>query len=159
MIETALMIVGGVVLYGWGCWLLGRWSVGESKGGYVHLSTSVNEGWLLTNVRVVDGDTVEADIHLGLNFVLEGEKIRAADYDAWECSKRRRTVEITDDEVRKGKRAKAYLEGLLSAGEIRLKSTGNRDAYGRLLGVLSHNGIDVRYQMSLQGHLRPSELG
>ena len=73
---------------------------------------------LLSNIRVIDGDTVEADIHLPLDIVVQKQSIRLAGYDAWESSKRRRSVNVTDEEVIKGKEATEALEALLASGSV-----------------------------------------
>lgn len=89
----------------------------------------------LDNIRVVDGDTVEADILFPLGITLREEYIRFSDYDAWESSKRRRSVNVTDAEVRKGKQATAMLIEFLADKTLVLELvTGSRDNYGRVLG-------------------------
>ena len=100
---------------------------------------------MLSNIRVIDGDTVEADIHLPLDIVVQKQSIRLAGYDAWESSKRRRSVNVTDEEVIKGKEATEALEALLASGSVSIKilSERSRDSYGSarrslcLLGRLS----------------------
>lgn len=98
----------------------------------------------LDNIRVIDGDTIEADILFPLGVTLRGEYIRFSDYDAWESSKRRRSVKVTDQEVSRGKRATALLREFFSDKMVVLVlDKGMRDSYGRVLGrsaVYAHDG-------------------
>ena len=87
--------------------------------------------------------------------------MRSASFDAWEVTKTRRTVKITDEEIAKGKVAKTALEGLLKSGEVFVAPTsskGSRDSYGRLLGNLfiktKDGTIDVQQWMKEHGHER-----
>ena len=90
----------------------------------------------LENIRVVDADTIDADIMLPLGVTLTGTRIRLSDFDAWESSKRRRTVNVTDEEVVKGKHASKLLEMLVESSQrsVLLLAEGDRDVYGRVLG-------------------------
>lgn len=89
----------------------------------------------LDNIRVIDGDTIEADILFPLGVTLRGEYIRFSDYDAWESSKRRRSIKVTDAEVVKGKKATALLIDLIEDKMLVLMlAQGERDNYGRILG-------------------------
>ena len=116
----------------------------------------------LTNVRVVDGDTLEADINFPMNITLRSETIRCSDYDAWESSKRRRSVTVTDDEVAMGKSATAALNKLLSSGSMLVQLESNeRDVYGRVLARLFVRSegtlVSVASWMKEQGHVREEE--
>lgn len=121
--------------------------------------------YLIDDIRVTDGDTIKADIHLGLGVVLNDETLRASDYDAWESSYRRRSkdVTITPEEVEKGKLAKIFLAGFLPNHEayIELHEKQTRDVYGRILGQwhVLKNGewFSVAEVMRLAGHLRSNE--
>jgi len=90
----------------------------------------------LESIRVVDADTIDADIMLPLGVTLTGTRIRLSDFDAWESSKRRRSVTVTDEEVVKGKQAAVLLEQLVQDSErsVLLLAEGDRDVYGRVLG-------------------------
>ena len=89
----------------------------------------------LDNIRVIDGDTIEADILFPLGVTLRGEYIRFSDYDAWESTKRRRSIKVTDAEVVKGKKATALLIDLIEGKMVVLMlAQGERDNYGRILG-------------------------
>lgn len=96
------------------------------------------------DIRVIDGDTIEGTIYLGLDVSICCV-IRASDFDAWESRKIRRTVDVTDEEVVKGKAAKAAAEELLLGADTRavLADVGTkRDAYGRVLAVLWVEKVD-----------------
>jgi endonuclease YncB( thermonuclease family) len=91
----------------------------------------------LRNVRVVDGDTLEADIDLPMRVTLRQEMIRCAGYDAWEANKRRRSVNVTDEEVTKGKAATEALKSLIASGQLMVQlEEDDRDVYGRVLARL-----------------------
>lgn len=92
----------------------------------------------LTNVEIIDGDTINADINLPWSITIRDQRIRASDYDAYETSKRRQSVQVTDEEVVKGKEAKqALIE--LSKKKMYIEpdnTTTFRDNYGRILGII-----------------------
>ena len=94
---------------------------------------------LVTALRIIDADTVQGDLHLGWHVVLNDVDLRA-DYDAWESTRRRRTFEISEDELVRGQAATVALEKLLadSDGLYVLPPTEdakNVDPYGRLAGT------------------------
>lgn len=83
--------------------------------------------------RVIDGDTV----------VLDGETVRIANIDTPEIKHAQ-----CDAERRLGLVAKAELDKLLASGVIALErgdpSSGRqKDKYGRTLGIVSIDGLDV----------------
>jgi len=82
----------------------------------------------IDNIRVIDGDTVEANVHVGMNIVLSKRKIRFFGIDTWEIR----------NPNGKGKEAKKYLINLLTTYEkitvITQKDKSGK--YGRLLGTL-----------------------
>jgi hypothetical protein len=90
----------------------------------------------LENVRIIDADTIDADIMLPLGVTLTATRIRLSDFDAWESSRRRRTVTITDEELVKGKHAAKLLGMLVKSSQrsVLLLAEGDRDVYGRVLG-------------------------
>jgi len=55
--------------------------------------------------RIIDGDTIVADIYLGLNVILDDQYIRFYGIDAWETR---------GEERQKGLEAKEYLKERLS---------------------------------------------
>ncbi len=114
-----------------------------------------------------DGDTItkgSIDLGWGRSIVIgpdgEAAGIRAAGYDAWEVTKGRRTVEVTDDEIRKGIKARDALGILISGGQGQLyaEDSGQRDPYGRISAVLwvkqGQKWIYLAGWMEQQGHLR-----
>ena len=107
-------------------------------------------------ITVIDGDTIHVEVlHLGFGVALTNETIRAADFDAWEASKRRRSVKVTDEEVIKGKAASKDLHAWLNHGKFEIQPVGpTRDRYGRLLGKWYINGVSVAELMNEHGHVR-----
>lgn len=123
---------------------------------------NVNGPPILRVHRVVDGDTIEADVLLPFDVALLHQKIRCSDYDAWESSKRRSSVDVTDAEVTKGKAATKDLKELLDSMPIiwLLPADECRDNYGRLLGRLyvadgKRKAFPVSEWMTARGHVRP----
>lgn len=130
----------------------------------------------LSNITVIDGDTIKADVHLPYGVTLSQETIRASDYDAWESRRIRRSVgEITDAELANGKRSKAALQAY--ADDLKNPLTllppvdhttapelpGHhkiewRDNYGRLLGQLWRRNRSIADDMHRNGHTRPTPL-
>ncbi len=113
-------------------------------------------------IKVLDGDTVRADVILGFSIALLNESIRLQGFDAWETSRRRRTVTITDEELKKGQVAKKDLMDLLEKhkGRVYLMKFGDgRGVYGRLTGFLvvypkKGDPIEIKLWMRERGHQR-----
>ena len=113
----------------------------------------------LADVRIHDGDTIHASLDLPFGLTIRDKTIRAADYDAYELSRARRTVNVTGVEIERGKRAKAALEELFAQGTPYATDTGKQDVYGRLLAVLwvkTREGrwVEVAAEMRRQAHTR-----
>lgn len=115
----------------------------------------------ITVRRVKDGDTLVADIHLPFDITLRKQDIRCNDYDAWESSRARRSVEVTDAEIERGKAAAADLKKLLDSADrvwIRPDEDDARDVYGRILGGIAIEKDGRKFSlaawMSERGHLR-----
>ena len=114
------------------------------------------------NIKVLDGDTIVTDISFPWHVTLKAETIRAGDYDAWESSKKRQSVTVTDEEVRKGKIAADDLRELLKTGTLYLSPLPNedRDNYGRILATLllvdskTQQCVFVSEYMKSHGHCR-----
>jgi len=108
--------------------------------------------------RVLDGDTVEGTISLGWDVQLAKQTVRCLSYDAWETSRRRRSVKVTDEEIEKGKLATAYLKELAEKGIWVSEGARSRDNYGRVLGELYVNLDGKLYEvadlMRANGHCR-----
>ena len=84
--------------------------------------------------RVIDGDTVVADIDLGFNTVLHDEHIRLYFIDAPE----RRSSDLVEKHF--GELAKEYVEGFLQVGEKYVfvsRHFDQNDKYGRTAGDFS----------------------
>lgn len=108
---------------------------------------------------VQDCDTIHGDVLLPWGVTLRNQAIRANDYDAYESSKRRQSVNVTDAEVVKGKAATAALSALLKGGDLYVSpGKRDRDVYGRLLGsfVVVKGGKRVRLAdwAEENGHIR-----
>lgn len=83
---------------------------------------------------VHDADTVNVTIHLPFCVDLPGRSLRAYGYDAWETSKVRQTVHVTDAEIKKGLKARAQFMALLETGTFYIEdmSAVQKDPYGRI---------------------------
>ena len=109
----------------------------------------------LRHIRVLDGDTVVANIELGFDVILHQQTIRIHGYDAWESSYRRQTIVFAQDELAKGALAKAALEKLLgSASKVTVNEVAGRDPYGRRILDLKVDGVDVVPLLRAAGHER-----
>jgi micrococcal nuclease len=120
------------------------------------MSTTNNE-YDVDIVRVVDGDTVDVDIHLGFNIVLRNERVRIVGIDT--------PASRTSDPVEKvfGLAAKRRVhELLLNTENIRLITTENskgedmRGKFGRVLGDFRVNkGHILAETLVEEGHAVP----
>ena len=85
-------------------------------------------------IKVIDGDTVDVDIHLGFGIVLQNERVRIVGIDTPES----RTSDLVEKVF--GLAAKNRVCELLSKGETKLVTTENtkgedmRGKFGRVLG-------------------------
>ena len=100
--------------------------------------------------RVVDGDTIDADIDLGFDISLT-KRIRLAGIDTPES----RTRDL--DEKKLGLDAKNWLKHRLADAEdiiIRTEKPDSTEKYGRIIGNLYINGDDVSLnnQMITEGY-------
>lgn len=115
---------------------------------------------------VIDADTIYAErLHIGFGVELHAEKIRAADYDAWESKRYRRGKNITDEELRKGRLAANELRELLAGHRLfayPVSGKRSRGSFGRLLANFRYCKLDEPAELSLQlrlwmrdrGHIR-----
>lgn len=105
-----------------------------------------------------DGDTARVDLHLPFDVDLPNRSVRAFGYDAWEVTKTRQTVNVTDAEIVKGKAARDDLLALIQAGELWLEDSGERDPYGRVSARLwvrrGDKWVNVANWMTDRGHVR-----
>lgn len=89
--------------------------------------------------RVVDGDTVDVHIDLGFNTWLMNRRIRLNGIDTPET----RTTDLLEKQF--GLLAKSVVEELCPAGSKIIVETviDNNDKFGRILGTIVANGINV----------------
>lgn len=110
-------------------------------------------------LEVIDGDTIRGNIDLGYDVRLMDQRIRLEGFDAWEVSRIRQTVEVTDEEIIKGKKARSELARLIDDAEAVLLQGEKRGAYGRIEGYLrlvqpSGPTLSVEGYMIEHGHDR-----
>ena len=101
--------------------------------------------------RVVDGDTVDADIDLGFDIIYR-DRIRLMGIDTPESRTRNRKEKAL------GLASKARLKELIKAGkkEVVLKtSKEGKGKFGRILGTLYAGGEDLCEVLMNEGHARP----
>ena len=95
-------------------------------------------------LRVVDGDTIDAQIDLGFD-THKIIRIRLVGINAPES----RTRDL--EEKARGIAAKIRLEELLEKGSFILESQGV-GKYGRCLGIIFVNEVNVNKQLITEGH-------
>jgi endonuclease YncB( thermonuclease family) len=103
--------------------------------------------WLVhaVTVRVIDGDTVVANLDLGWHTWRHNEHVRLLGVDAPERSDTARWTE-----------AKAFVERLLPPGTEILLISEELEKYGRTLGrILLRDGRDVGAELLKAGLARP----
>lgn len=83
----------------------------------------------LSNIRVVDGDTIKCDIALGFNVILSSQTIRLKGIDCGEIHSK----DLTEKAY--GIKAKQYVEELCKDTQLILTSSGY-DKFGRILGSI-----------------------
>ena len=108
-------------------------------------------------LRVVDGDTIDADIDLGFSISLE-KRIRLAGIDTPES----RTKDLAEKAL--GIDAKNWLKHRLEDAEdiiIRTQLPDSTEKYGRIIGQLYINGEDasLNNQMITEGYALPYDGG
>ncbi len=107
--------------------------------------------------RVVDGDTIIVSLTLGLDVVLEHQWIRLYDINAWETR---------GEQKEKGLEATKYLEERLKEGKVEIEieirpewgQTG-KGSFGRWLGIVYVDGVDINVEMIEKGHAEEYEEG
>lgn len=81
-----------------------------------------------------DGDTVKADINMPFDVTLRNQEIRFLGFDAWEVTKKRQSVVVTDAEVIKGAKAKIAFKTWAAGKKFTIVPGDKpRDNYGRIL--------------------------
>lgn len=108
---------------------------------------------------VHDGDTATVDVLFPWGVTLTDQSVRMQGFDAWEVTRTRQTVRVTDAEIERGKAARDALKRLLeTADAVYLSPADERDPYGRLPAfvVVWYDGklIEVSAWMTEHGHAR-----
>lgn len=92
----------------------------------------------IKRIRVVDGDTIEADVDLGFGVTLEKKKFRILNLDTYESRKiKRNDIYVTDEEVKLGKEATRVAIELLTISNIRCITT-HKEKTGKFGRYLAH---------------------
>ena len=95
-------------------------------------------------VKIIDGDTVDVDIDLGFGVWLHKERIRLYGIDTPESRTRNK------DEKARGKLATKFLQDAINTAEqviIRTELKDSRGKYGRVLGTVVCDGVDINKAM------------
>lgn len=103
--------------------------------------------------RVVDGDTVDCIIDLGFSILFK-QRVRLLGIDAWESRTRDKEEKV------KGIAAKERVEELLAEhnNKFVLKTElDKKGKYGRVLGVIYLNDVNMNELLVEEGHARPYE--
>ena len=100
--------------------------------------------------RVIDGDTVDVDVHLGFNVILSKQRVRLHGIDTPESRTRNKEEKV------RGLISKEYLKNICESSSIRLKSK-DRGKFGRILGVLYKDDetISINQKMCEEGFAVP----
>jgi len=101
--------------------------------------------YALRNIRVVDGDTLEADIDLGFGVALTAIKIRVAKIDCPEMS--------TEAGVTAKGFTKNWVDSKVDTVQVVVSVKNHKkDKYGRILGSVSADGEDLAEMLMNAGH-------
>ena len=93
--------------------------------------------------RVVDGDTVHADINLGFNVVLRDVSLRLLGINA---------PEMKSETQEEGKKSRLRLEELVLGKTVVLKThKDKREKYGRLLAEIWDGDVDINKKLVAEG--------
>jgi len=94
---------------------------------------------VLNNIRVVDGDTIVADIDLGWDITLKKQSIRFYGIDTPEVHNRKGRSKL---HIKAGLKVKGYVERRIGeADTVKLYSVKEKDKFGRKLGhIILLNG-------------------
>jgi micrococcal nuclease len=100
--------------------------------------------YVLRNVRVVDGDTLEADIDLGFGVALTGIKVRLTKIDCPEMS--------SQEGVNARVFTKNWVESKYAVQIVVSVKNHKKDKYGRILGAVTADGEDLAQALMDAGH-------
>lgn len=95
-------------------------------------------------LRVIDGDTIVAEVDLGFNIYTK-VNIRLEGIDAPEV----RTRDL--EEKKKGIASKEYLEDIFSLNKSFLLESKKVDKYGRCLGTIYIGDVNINEEMIEEG--------
>jgi micrococcal nuclease len=100
--------------------------------------------------RIIDGDTLDAEINLGFNITIR-QKIRLGGINAPET----KTTDLQEKE--KGLNAKEWLTKKLNTTEPLKIRTEKEDKYGRILGwiYVGDDNISINNHMIEEGYAKP----
>lgn len=97
--------------------------------------------------KVVDGDTVHADINLGFNVILRDVSLRLIGINAPEMKGGTRA---------EGQKSQLRLEELVMGKTVTLKThKDKREKYGRLLAEIWVDDVDVNKKLVAEGLAKP----
>ena len=88
-------------------------------------------------VKIIDGDTIDVNTHLGFNVILYKQRIRLMGIDTPES--RTRNLE----EKERGLLSKAYVENKCPVGSTIMIESLDRGKFGRILGNIWEAGQDA----------------
>ncbi len=113
-------------------------------------NTSPSYAYAATLDRVIDGDTIDVVLDLGFSVLLKA-RIRLSGIDAPETRTRNIQEKI------RGKESMARLIELLGDGSglVIVSTFYSRGKYGRILGCVFVDGIDVNQVLLDEGHAEP----
>jgi micrococcal nuclease len=95
-------------------------------------------------VSVYDGDTITCNIHLGFNMMLNNQKIRLFGIN---------TPEIRGDEREKGIAIRDFLREQILNQKIELYTIKDKKGkYGRFLGIIVKNGVNINKLLIEKGY-------
>jgi len=104
-------------------------------------------------IDIYDADTVTVDIDLGFNLWLRSEKVRLSRINAYEIRLNKKKG-ITPEIKQKGLEGRDYLKTLIEGKEVLLQTTigKNRGKYGRILGEIVMDGINLNDDLVSKGY-------
>ena len=102
--------------------------------------------YALSNIEVIDGDTISADIDLGFAVILKNRKTRLAHID---CPEVKTPEGITARDF-----TSQWIDVAVKSGKPVVVSVKNHrvDKYGRILGVVTCGGQSLADALKLAGH-------
>ena len=102
--------------------------------------------YALSNIEVIDGDTISADIDLGFAVILKNRKTRLAHIDCPEVK--------TPEGIKARDFTSQWIDVAVKSGKPVVVSVKNHrlDKYGRILGVVTCAGQSLADALKLAGH-------